>query len=224
MGSRRSVDQLAGEDEEPQHRVYLPAYRISRTPVTVEQFATFARATCHRTVPNATIPLVWYQPRGEGSRVERASQASRHSDKVEDAVAFADGPVLAAHRGGVEKARAQMGASSLGNDWDPKKANASDGGPGRTTPVGACALAGDSPYGCVDMAGNLWEWTSSLYEPYPYKAGDGREDPEAEGARVVRGSSWYIRQRRARCAFRYGAVPGLFNDNIGFRVVLSRSS
>ena len=45
---------------------------------------------------------------------------------------------------------------------------------------------GASPYGVLDMAGNVWEWTSSLYRPYPYDPGDGREDPAARG-KVIEG-------------------------------------
>jgi formylglycine-generating enzyme required for sulfatase activity len=61
---------------------------------------------------------------------------------------------------------------------------------------------GASPYGVLDMAGNVWEWTSSLYRPYPYDAGDGREDPRARGARVNRGGSWYYGAEYARTTHR----------------------
>jgi formylglycine-generating enzyme required for sulfatase activity len=44
------------------------------------------------------------------------------------------------------------------------------------------------------MTGNIWDWTSSLYKPYPYDAADGREVPSGNesSARVVRGGSWLI--------------------------------
>jgi iron(II)-dependent oxidoreductase len=52
------------------------------------------------------------------------------------------------------------------------------------------------------MAGNVWEWTSSLYRPYPYQADDGREDVEVQGNRVVRGGSFDGSADAARCAYR----------------------
>ncbi len=55
-----------------------------------------------------------------------------------------------------------------------------------TAPVGE-RPAGASPFGALDMAGNLAEWTSSLKRPYPYDADDGREAPHAAGERVTRG-------------------------------------
>ena len=72
---------------------------------------------------------------------------------------------------------------------------------GATTPVDRYPQ-GASPYGLLDMAGNVWEWTRSLYKPYPYDPQDGREDLGATGPRVVRGGSWYHDVSYARCAYR----------------------
>ena len=107
-----------------------------------------------------------------------------------------------------------------GNEWAEGKANTDESGIGETSAVGAFP-AGASPRGALDLAGNVWEWTSSLYRPYPYRSDDGREDPGAEGRRVVRGGSWYYDQRDARCAFRLRFIPDFFIDSVGMRVVVS---
>jgi formylglycine-generating enzyme required for sulfatase activity len=80
---------------------------------------------------------------------------------------------------------------------------------------------GVNKWGVHDGAGNVWEWTRSLYQPYPYVAEDGCEDQGAEGNRVLRGGSWDFDRGYARCAYRYGLVPDLFDYNLGFRVVVS---
>ena len=95
------------------------------------------------------------------------------------------------------------------------------GNVGDTTPVGRYSPRGDSPYGCADMAGNVWEWTRSLKKGYPYDPADGREDLEAKGPRVVRGGSWGGSRRVARCAFRRWNFPVNFLNDLGFRVVVS---
>jgi toxoflavin biosynthesis protein ToxD len=89
-----------------------------------------------------------------------------------------------------------------GNEFDPAKCNTAESKIGTTTPVGTYSDRGDSPYGCADMAGNVWEWTRSLFKPYPYQPGDGREDLQAGGPRVLRGGSFGFDRRIARCACR----------------------
>jgi formylglycine-generating enzyme required for sulfatase activity len=91
----------------------------------------------------------------------------------------------------------------------------------RTTPVGIFSN-GASPYDCLDLAGNVWEWVRSRSLPYPYSADDGREDLESSvgGSWVLRGGSWGLRRHDVRCAARLGVRAGYRDGFIGFRVVL----
>jgi heat shock protein HtpX len=84
-----------------------------------------------------------------------------------------------------------------------------------TAPVGSLRPNG---FGLHDMAGNVWEWTSTLWRDYPYKSDDGREDPEEQGARVVRGGSAALNPVvHLRVSFRtYLAPTGHFYD-LGLR-------
>jgi formylglycine-generating enzyme required for sulfatase activity len=104
---------------------------------------------------------------------------------------------------------------------------------GNTSPVGNYSPMGDSPYGCADAAGNVWEWTRSLwgkdlFEPdfgYPYNSEDGREDLEAgdDIHRVLRGGAFSRNTRAVRCASRFGGPPRYRYSYGGFRVVVSRA-
>ena len=102
-----------------------------------------------------------------------------------------------------------------GRRWSPERANTAEGRVLRTTPVGVYP-AGATGHGIHDLSGNVWEWTASLYRDYPYRADDGREDPGAEGPRVVRGGSWYSYRRVARCASRSRDHPVNFGSFWGF--------
>jgi formylglycine-generating enzyme required for sulfatase activity len=71
------------------------------------------------------------------------------------------------------------------------------------------------------MSGNSWDWTSTLFQPYPYDAGDGRESEVSgeAGRRVVRGGSWDVSLILARAACRLDLLPGGRYDGVGFRVL-----
>lgn len=106
-----------------------------------------------------------------------------------------------------------------GNEFEFGKCNTFEEWKTGTTPVTEFP-EGRSPYGCYDMAGNVCEWTSSLYRDYPYKADDGRENLEAKGRRVLRGGSWDGLADDARSASRlyFTPDPG-YAVYIGFRCV-----
>jgi formylglycine-generating enzyme required for sulfatase activity len=106
-----------------------------------------------------------------------------------------------------------------GDEADPERANYDDTGIGTTSAVGAFP-GGVSPYGVLDMGGNVWEWTRSLRRDYPYDPDDGRESLDAEGLRVVRGGSFSSRGRFVRCACRLRLNPYRVDYDHGVRVAL----
>jgi formylglycine-generating enzyme required for sulfatase activity len=106
-----------------------------------------------------------------------------------------------------------------GEGFDATRCNTFESHVRGTTPVGIFP-GGDTPEGLADISGNVWEWTSSTYQPYPYAADASREDPGlVEARRVVRGGSWNLNHEDARCAYRSHDLPDLRNSNLGFRVV-----
>jgi len=117
-----------------------------------------------------------------------------------------------------------------GDTFDATRCNSSALGLGDTTPVGIF-LNGASPYNVLDLSGNVWEWTRSLWgrnvsEPefkYPYNPKDGRENLKAgdDVLRVLRGGAFNYGGNYVRCALRYRDDPVNRLRLIGFRVVLS---
>lgn len=93
----------------------------------------------------------------------------------------------------------------------------------RTAEVGSRA-GGRSWVGALDLSGNVWEWTLSVYDDYPYVADDGREHLTSDAARVLRGSSWLSQRDSTPAASRIQYPPDSRYFDIGFRCIRPFSS
>ena len=185
-----SEDPEADADEGPVARIRVEAFWIDRVEVTNARYAACVEAGA------CSPPL--------GPSFRQASQA----DHPVSIVSWAQATTYCRSVGKrlpteAEWEKAARGADARrfpwGSSFEPGRANA---GHTAGTESAGSHPGGASPDGVLDMAGNVWEWTSSLYRPYPYDPGDGREEPMARGARVNRGGSWYYAPWYARTTYR----------------------
>ncbi|MEJ2554733.1 MAG: SUMF1/EgtB/PvdO family nonheme iron enzyme [Anaerolineae bacterium] len=230
MGSDPSVDKHASNGEQPQHRLYLPDYFIAKAPVTNAQYAAFVEATDHRS------PGRWLGRQLPKGKEDHPVVSVSWNDVVAycNWLAEVTGKAyrLPSEAEWEKGARGTDGRIYPWGDEPPDKSRCNfDDKIGDTTPVGRYSPRGDSPYGCADMAGNVWEWTRSLWDTgllgphfkYPYDPADGRENLEAGDnfRRVVRGGAFDDDERNVRCACRQRDHRYHPNSNRGFRLVLA---
>jgi formylglycine-generating enzyme required for sulfatase activity len=232
MGSDPQQDGGADDDEQPQHRLYVPEFYLAKTPVTNAQYQVFVAAT------GRAAPQGWTNrapPRGaEDHPVVHVSwyEARDYCQWLTE--------VTGRRYGLPSEAEWEKGARGTdgrlypwGNQWEATRCNSSERDLGMTTSVSSYPQSA-SPYGVLDMAGNVWEWTRSLWgtnpeQPdyrCPYRPTDGRENLDAgdEKGRVLRGGAFNDLLRVVRCAYRDGDSPNLRDDDIGFRIVMHPAS
>jgi serine/threonine-protein kinase len=194
----------------PKQTLRLDAFRIDKFEVTRAQFRTFVAATGFRPDSPAVTRFT-----------DREAQEPVVGVTWANAVAYCNwsGGRLPTEAEWEKAARGTDGRIyPWGNQPDSAKLNASESGLKRPRPVGSYP-AGASPYGALDMAGNVAEWTQSLKKPYPYDPGDGRNDPSAAGERVIRGGSWENSAESARTFARAGFPADFVHPTVGFRCV-----
>jgi formylglycine-generating enzyme required for sulfatase activity len=110
-----------------------------------------------------------------------------------------------------------------GEAWDATRCNSAEGGLGRPTPVGIYPH-GSTPDGIQDLAGNVFEWTATLYHPYSSNTPDKHDSPASVSLPVIRGGSWYVRKERVRCAYRDWNSPLIVErPTAGFRLARTLS-
>lgn len=228
MGADPATDPRAFDNEkwspaQGEGTVDVPAFFIARHEVTVAQFAAFARATKANVDPNALAG-----PPNHPVAFVTWPTALAYCRWLESVLATEPGPAGERVRAGWRvtlPTEAQWEKAARGTDrraypWggQPRKDRANFEGTG-TTPVGQFACP-ECAYGLSDMSGNVWEWTSSPYQPYPYDPSDDRANLAADALWVMRGGHFGDPARQVRTTTRGAADPGARRAFIGFRVAL----
>jgi len=210
-----------GSDEKPVHTVSLNKYYIGKYEVTNAQYKKFCDATGHAQPSQPSDPgfsgLSNYFTNYPNYPVVNVSW--------NDAKAYCDwaGLRLPTEAEWEKAARGTDGRKYLwGNTWDAAKCNSSERGDSYeyTSPVGSFP-SGVSPYGCYDMAGNVWEWCNDWYGEnyYANSPSSNPAGPASGDDRVLRGGGWNDDAGRCRSANRgsnFPEIPDVFY--FGFRV------
>lgn len=223
-GSPVTREQHWYDEERPRGQAQTAAYAITVTPITNRQYAAFIAATGHR--PPAVDRATWasyglvhpYERTRRFAWIGRRPPAGREEHPVV-MVSQADANAYAAwlsQRTGrvwrlpteLEWEKAARGVDGRYFPWgwkfDPARLNSHDAGPFDTTPVGSYGV-GASPYGVLDGAGQVFEWTATAADP---------------GRVIVKGGSWDDQGCGVcRPAARHGRLIGMKHILIGFRLV-----
>ncbi len=259
MGSDPEKDKLLGDmvafpgyvripatNEQPQHRLYLPDYYLSKTPITNIQYAAFVQATNYR-VPMGNKDdsyiaekLAWKEQKPPKGQENHPVTFVRWDDAIAYCRWLTE--TTGRHYTLPSEAEWEKGARGTdgrifpwGDEWLPNRCNSYDNYPQGeyeekrdTMPVGSYP-DGVSPYGLLDMSGNVEEWTRSrwgehsgkLEFTYPYNPMDGRENFESPDVlRVTRGGSYVEKKEGVRCACRSWNSKSVWNGGTGFRVAI----
>ena len=209
--------------EVPRHIISVQAFKIARYPVTNAEYLRYVlddptaeRPTCwaHGVYPIAASnqPVYALSPGAADSYVRWLSAETRRLFRLpteaewEYAATGGDGRQF-----------------PWGESWDPNRTNTAERGPLTTTPVGIY-VEGDSPFGVTDMAGNVEEYVSDPYRPYPGAVAihDDLVQLHGENYRVARGGSYARHGDLARCQRRHGWYPSQ-HFAMGFRLAESIS-
>ncbi|MCP4540691.1 MAG: formylglycine-generating enzyme family protein [Chloroflexi bacterium] len=205
-----------GDDK---RQVSVDEFWIDRLPITNAEFTCFAKATGYQTMAEeqgdsrvwtgskwkTVKDANWRHPQGAESNIEDLMDHPVVHISWYDAVAYAEWAEkrLPTETEWEKAARGTDGREYPWGDEEPTPELCNFGlNEGGTTPVGKYSPQGDSPYRCVDMAGNVWEWTASDY---------------GGGGKVLRGGSWYDVSDSARSASRGRGMPNGSGDYSGFR-------
>ena len=240
MGSDKSRDPNAREEEMPQFTVDLPSYFIARYPVTVAQFRSFVEDTesnggfmpgnpdCLRGVENHPVAYVsWHEAMAYCQWLTTKLGVSELTPRrlrqllVGKQEAMGWRVTLPSEAEWEKAARGTDGRIfPWGDQLDSDKCNYGHTSIGSRNAVG-CFPRGVSPYGVEETIGNVFEWCQDWFGPYRRQLFAEPRGPKKGRSRVLRGGSWGDSAEHCRSAFRVGGRPSSGDYGLGFRVVLT---
>ena len=225
-------DPFERDHEKPQKEIFLSDYSISLKPVQNGQYMQFIKVTGAKEPAhwktNAPLGENQFQPVCFVSWHDAMDYCKWLSDKEEKEYSLpTEAQWEKAARGGIwldgdnEKKITNPIPERIfpcGNDINPENGNF-NGLIGKTTPAGSFK-GGLSPYGCVDMSGNVSEWCLDTYKPDSHLTIDPINPiAKGEGKKVLKGGSWRSEKDHIRCSNRYMYDPDRCSYGIGFRIV-----
>ena len=223
IGGQTQIECLAAyADETPQHAVYLDAIRIDQTEVTNAMYAKcVADGACDPPQKAQSATHTSYY----GSSQFAAYPVIYVDWSQADAYCTWAGRSLPSE---AQWEKAERGTDGRTYPWgekiDTDKANYNKN-VGDGAKVGGYP-AGTSPYGALDMAGNVWEWTADwYYEGYYRDATTGRNPtgPDSGTERTLRGGSWAGNETAQTTMIRLMYDPAKVSYNLGFRCAASKA-
>jgi iron(II)-dependent oxidoreductase len=223
MGSNSGPD-----DEKPQHTIFIKSFFLDILPVSNADFAIFLN---HQGLKNQQGDVL-YDHQDSDARIHQRNLLWQSDLTYElhpvNEVSWVGARDYCAWLNKRLPTEAEWEKAARGIDgrkypWGNAAPNARlalFGAPyNSSAPVDAFP-DGASPYGILDMAGNQWEWVSSIYQPYPYKADDGRENQNAGPIRSTRGGGHDSNAEEISTTHRGRLLsrnPKAGHHNIGFR-------
>ncbi len=220
------IDPDASDNEKPQHVVSLDAYWIDQTEVTNRMYRLCVNAgACQPPARREPFddpdridhPVTWIDWGDAQAYCAWAGRRLPTEAEWEKAARGADGRTFPWGSSAIAGGLLNFADRNLDEDWsDPDV----DDGYEYSAPVGSYP-AGASPYGALDMAGNVWEWVSDWFDPGYYldSVADNPTGPLSSptGTHPVRGGSFLSNARNVRTAYRYGYSPSTAAADLGFR-------
>lgn len=211
---------------QPKHQVKVAEFYMDRWPITNAEYKKFVDATNHP-IPNYSVS--WCETSAYNWNPDTRMYPEGKADHPVVLVTWNDAMAYAAWAGKRLPTEAEWECAARGltgrrypwgDDFEADHCNCKEAGLGQTSPIGYFSPNGDTPEGVIDMVGNVWEWTNTLFRGYPYDPDDGRESRDAAGFRVLRGASWV---NDANVAHALSRLDGDFQfyNNVGFRCAVS---